>query len=876
MNRLGQFAVFLVSFWVAASLFSIPPYVKRDAEPLYTEILDSSFPFVEATVDLRGIAPVGNKDNLIPRAIVLPLSHDVFVCFDTELLRLAGVWKGGFLTPRGLAMLSYEVPLRKMGGGQKDLPKPLGEVILANGLYPGWHESTELSFSDPRNRWLDERELGRGPLDPKRGEWAGVEVEGSEAVFHYSLQGGRVEESYKVSDDSGSLKLIRTITLQDIRDPLALVVSDLGEEKSIVELDGAKLSLIDDRYVIARIDAVSEATARFVLATDLETGAISLKKEEGVVKSPHSNNEPLWSETITAGIELGNPQGIFAVDEAIIPYPNPWKRRIRPVAIDFFPDGEAVLVTFDGDVYRLSGLAGDNDQIKWRRIAAGFNEPQSIRIRDNDIFVFSRLGITRLLDRDLDGETDFYEMFCNRFTQSADTRDYPMSLALRPDGSFVIAKGGQQVNARSPHSGRAMTVSADGEQVEYLGYGLRNAYISSHPTKDLITASDQQGHWVPSTPFLVIREQRYFGYEPGAPEREAPIHPPALWMPHRVVQSGIEQLWPMHGKMGPLKNSILYIEYKKPSLFQIFVPEDEDFTQTAGIPLPIAFETPILKGAINPIDGSPYLVGFQIWDSVASRLEGLCRIRVLDRANERPVAAEVSENGVLLEFDQMLGPERSLDPANYQISSWEYKRTSEYGSPQFKADGSPGVDEWFAHSVHLSKDRKSVFLAIEDVRETMQLEVQYNLFGKWMPVYFTVNELVATKLPRDDFERMNFMKLFASEPAPREKATRSSIVSVARGQQLYTQMGCVGCHSIDGATEGRSGPTWLGAYKSRRTLKDGSRVRVDEEYLRTSILDPSAVVTEGYDDQEAGMPSYRGILSDEDVESLVLFIRSLR
>ena len=103
-----------------------------------------------------------------------------------------------------------------------------------------------------------------------------------------------------------------------------------------------------------------------------------------------------------------------------------------------------MLVTFDGDVYRLSGLAGDNDQIKWRRIAAGFNEPQSIRIRDNDIFVFSRLGITRLLDRDLDGETDFYEMFCNRFTQSADTRDYPMSLALRPDGSFVIAKEGSR------------------------------------------------------------------------------------------------------------------------------------------------------------------------------------------------------------------------------------------------------------------------------------------------------------------------------------------------------------------------------------------------------------------------------------------------
>ena len=83
MNRMGQFAVFLLSFWVAASLFSIPPYVRRDAEPLYSEILDRAFPFLEATVDLRDIAPAGSKDNLIPRAVVLPLEDNVFVCFDT-------------------------------------------------------------------------------------------------------------------------------------------------------------------------------------------------------------------------------------------------------------------------------------------------------------------------------------------------------------------------------------------------------------------------------------------------------------------------------------------------------------------------------------------------------------------------------------------------------------------------------------------------------------------------------------------------------------------------------------------------------------------------------------------------------------------------
>ena len=120
-----------------------------------------------------------------------------------------------------------------------------------------------------------------GPWTRKKGEWAGIEIVGSDAVFHYTLRGGSVKESYKISNDSGSLKLIRTITLQGIRDPLALVVSDLGKRKPEVELDGADLSLIDKRYVVARIDAASGGDASFVLATDLETGAISLKKEEG-------------------------------------------------------------------------------------------------------------------------------------------------------------------------------------------------------------------------------------------------------------------------------------------------------------------------------------------------------------------------------------------------------------------------------------------------------------------------------------------------------------------------------------------------------------------------------------------------------------------
>ena len=49
----------------------------------------------------------------------------------------------------------------------------------------------------------------------------------------------------------------------------------------------------------------------------------------------------------------------------------------------------------------------------------------------------------------------------------------------------------------------------------------------------------------------------------------------------------------------------------------------------------------------------------------------------------------------------------------------------------------------------------------------------------------------------------------------------------------------------------------------------------DEAYLRESILQPAAKVVSGYESGEVNMPGYAGVLTDSQVNSLVLFIRSL-
>ena len=65
-----------------------------------------------------------------------------------------------------------------------------------------------------------------------------------------------------------------------------------------------------------------------------------------------------------------------------------------------------------------------------------------------------------------------------------------------------------------------------------------------------------------------------------------------------------------------------------------------------------------------------------------------------------------------------------------------------------------------------------------------------------------------------------------------------------RGQQFYLDLGCNGCHSLDG-TAG-AGPTWQGVYLREEMLTDGTTITVDDEYIRNSILNPNDQIVQGF------------------------------
>ncbi|MDQ8188921.1 c-type cytochrome [Roseibacillus persicicus] len=90
------------------------------------------------------------------------------------------------------------------------------------------------------------------------------------------------------------------------------------------------------------------------------------------------------------------------------------------------------------------------------------------------------------------------------------------------------------------------------------------------------------------------------------------------------------------------------------------------------------------------------------------------------------------------------------------------------------------------------------------------------------------------------------------------------------GERLYQNMGCFACHSRDGSKA--HGPSFLGLADSERFFADQSKSLADTDYLKQSIQDPNAKVVEGF--AQGLMPAYS--LKDKEVESLVLFIQSLK
>ena len=91
----------------------------------------------------------------------------------------------------------------------------------------------------------------------------------------------------------------------------------------------------------------------------------------------------------------------------------------------------------------------------------------------------------------------------------------------------------------------------------------------------------------------------------------------------------------------------------------------------------------------------------------------------------------------------------------------------------------------------------------------------------------------------------------------------------AQGDHLFQQLGCNGCHRADSLARA---PMLPGLYGQTVRLSDGSQTVANDDYIRRSILEPSAQVVDGW---QPIMPTFQGQLGEEQLLALVAYVRSI-
>lgn len=98
-----------------------------------------------------------------------------------------------------------------------------------------------------------------------------------------------------------------------------------------------------------------------------------------------------------------------------------------------------------------------------------------------------------------------------------------------------------------------------------------------------------------------------------------------------------------------------------------------------------------------------------------------------------------------------------------------------------------------------------------------------------------------------------------------------TMTPVAYGQLVYESKGCATCHSLDGSRMQGGGPSYKGMFGRMEKMADGQEFKVDENYLRESMLNPGAKVVAGY---ENIMPVFQGLLREREINALITFIKA--
>ena len=682
--------------------------------------------------------------------------------FDTELLRAAGGWTGGWVKLKGVVFDG--------GHGPNPSPPDNAEMYFQTNPGPGWSKGEDLK--DPRllPTGPGAAKVPFGPLPRDWAKYKGLYLNGDDTVFSYTVGEASLFEEAGLEQSGGETLITRTFNVKSPGSASTLVVAD-APSGSVAVIEGDKaivpnnMGNPDLRLVVG----VSGAPAGAKLEADgnritLKLPAFAAGQAFKVVyasgpsadvaklgEAVHSAAPPVdlaalthggparWQETVKAKGELGKEEkgGAYVVDDLAAPLKNPFKSKIRIGGIDFFKDGRLAFCTWSGDVWIGKGINGMLENIEWKRFATGIFHGLGLKIVDDEIYVLGRDQITRLHDLNGDGEADFYECFNNDVQVTPGFHEFTFGLETDSQGNFYFAKGGP-VNPGgrgwgplSDHNGCMFKVSKYGDKFEVFATGLRAPNGIGVGPNDEITTGDNQGTWVPVDYIHYVKQGEFIEVPDLSHKNPAPaaFSPHVCWVPYDWDNSNGDQIWVTNDKWGPFKGQLLYLSYGKSCLFEVLQEKVGDTFQGGVVKFPLKFDTGICRARFSPVDGQLYVAGLKGWQTNGGKDGAIHRVRYTGKTVTMQNSLHFTDKGITIGFTNPVDAASAGDAGNYAIEQHNYSWTSAYGSADYKLSDptQKGRDKVEVKGVTVSPDKKTIFIEVPGLQPVMQIRVKMNI-----------------------------------------------------------------------------------------------------------------------------------------------------
>jgi hypothetical protein len=653
----------------------------------------------------------GAKGNFANKGLAIKLDAEkmAHVCFDPEQMRMASAWVGGGVGwPAGRDGLE----------GQ-----PFADGTILWGTKKG-----SLGFSK-NGEWTDPRgKIPYGPLPRDWAHWRGYYRHGDKTILSYTVGEAEILELPAYDRTTGIFS--RTFNIAKAAAPIPMLVAEplAGADLSVA---GVPIETTPGR-IVAKLPP-GRSTVFIGSGADFHADVRTAPPPADL--TPLTKGGPGLNTAITTAGVVGKEAGAFQLDTLTIPYDNPSKSYMRLTGVDFFSDGKrAAVCTMDGDVWLVSGIDETLQTLTWKRYASGLFQSLGLRIVDDAVYVLGRDQITRFHDFNGDGEADFYENFNNDCGVTPAYHEFTHDLQTDSQGNFYYAKGSTMGGAIVPYHGAVVKVSKDGKSSERWTSGFRAPNGISVGPGDVVTTSDNQGNWIPTTPINYITKKGEFcGFMPCSHQTPPPKEqlPPLCWIPYNQDNSGGGQLWATGAKWGALNGGLFHLSYGKCTVFHVLREQVGDVWQGGVVKFPFKLISGGMRGRFNPVDGQMYIVGMRGWQTDGSRDGCFHRIRHTGKAINMPIAAKVSATGIDVTFSDALDKETAADVESYTAEWANILWTGNYGSPEFwvSEPNKKGREPLPVRSAALSADGKTVSLKFDKLQPVHHLVIKYKIRG---------------------------------------------------------------------------------------------------------------------------------------------------